>query len=127
MHTSPHATFLTSRRPTSLLRPPWPEPRWLDHPQVHPVLTRPALVQTMRRMVRMTLHKSDGHRASHAAVRATMVPPTSSLDFPLYGPPLALPRTTLNPVDSSQIPMNSPLAEAIQETIKIMRKVECHA
>ncbi|KZV57532.1 hypothetical protein F511_20461 [Dorcoceras hygrometricum] len=34
------------RRPTSLLRPPWPEPYRLDHPQVQPVPTDPATVPT---------------------------------------------------------------------------------
>ncbi|KZV42302.1 hypothetical protein F511_32384 [Dorcoceras hygrometricum] len=34
------------RRPTSLLRPLWPEPYRLDHPQVQPVPTDPATVPT---------------------------------------------------------------------------------
>ncbi|KZV43270.1 hypothetical protein F511_33325 [Dorcoceras hygrometricum] len=68
----------------------------LDHPQVHQVLTRPALVRTMDHTVRTKLPKSEVCCAPRGAVRATMDLPTSRPESFLYGPHLDLPRTPLN-------------------------------
>ncbi|KZV57787.1 hypothetical protein F511_28289 [Dorcoceras hygrometricum] len=53
------------RHPISLLRPPWPEPHLLEHPQVQPVPTDLATVPTMvhdeRTKAGTVLHAHDAH------------------------------------------------------------------
>ncbi|KZV42040.1 hypothetical protein F511_18386 [Dorcoceras hygrometricum] len=60
-------------------------------------------------------------RASRGAARATMVLPSTRPEFPLYGPPLADPRTTMNPLRSSHNPLSVPSTEAMQENSKTAR------
>ncbi|KZV56686.1 hypothetical protein F511_40562 [Dorcoceras hygrometricum] len=111
---------VTSHRSSSLLRPPWPEPRRMDHPQVQPVLTRPTRTRTTVAPGRTSRKRRCMGGASTSDVRSilgsALVRPSTVPHAPLLG----LPSTTLDHQDSSHSPTSNPLAEEIHETIRNM-------